>query len=74
MKPIDIKKTMGNMNDTIFDVFFFFFFTEIAKYNLNPKNSMFCILNNFTQSKNERSKIQHYSSVVTADKIKMIFY
>lgn len=38
MKPIDIKKTMGNMNDTIFDVFFFF--TEIAKYNLNPKNSM----------------------------------
>lgn len=52
----------------------FFFFTEIAKYNLNPKYSMFCILNNFTQSKNERSKIQHYSSVVTADKIKMIFY
>lgn len=73
MKPIDIKKTMGNMNDTIFDVVFFFFI-EIAKYNLNPKNSMFCILNNFTQSKNERSKIQHYSSVVTADKIKRIFY
>lgn len=38
MKLIDIKKIMGNMNDIIFDVFFFFI--EIVKYNLNFKNFM----------------------------------